>query len=336
LRRCRRGDGGGGGCHLTLGMFVLVVLPVAVRFGVRCRASLLFVGAPSLARVRSLLPGVVVLRAMARLGSVVRMLGLRRCIRGFTMGRRSVRFTVCAALQLSPLALGAPSHRIFLLVSRPAPRCLLAAQPSRRGLRWALNLGLYLRPAVIDRRRGLRRLRRPVDVGLATMPKLGCRLRGGGLRWGRGGGRGLRCWGAPASLGRLPVPFGLRWALLLRWLGPLGRRIEVLTVTWRGQSQDRLRPWASGACQAHHPWERRRWRAERAAQADFWRAVRRLRDISGSRLTEATGASESAGADAQHPHRCTYVWIPHHGPGHPPTRPTPLATRELNALSRRA
>jgi hypothetical protein len=125
LRRCRRGDGGGGSCHLTLGMFVLVVLPVAVRrfcvFGVRCRASLLFVGAPSLARVRSLLPGVVVLRAMARLGSVVRMLGLRRCIRGLMMGRRSVRFTVCAALQLSPLALGAPSHRIFLLVSRPAP-----------------------------------------------------------------------------------------------------------------------------------------------------------------------------------------------------------------------
>ncbi|HET6926314.1 MAG TPA: hypothetical protein VFI48_05620, partial [Hyphomicrobiaceae bacterium] len=86
----------------------------------------------------------------------------------------------------------------------------------------------------------------------------------------------------------------------------------------------------------HHPWERRRWRAERAAQPDFWRAVRRLRDISGSRLTEATGASQSAGADAQHPHCCTYVWIPHHGPGHPPNAANPLATRELNALSRRA
>jgi hypothetical protein len=40
-------------------------------------------------------------------------------------------------------------------------------------------------------------------------------------------------------LGRLSVPFGLRWALLHR-LGPLGRWIGVLAVTRRGQSQDRL------------------------------------------------------------------------------------------------
>jgi len=264
------------------------------------------------------------------LAPVLGMLILRRCVRGLAlvarvlrrrflalrMRRGSVRLTLGAALQLSPLALRAASHSIFLLVPSPALRCIFAAQRLRRGLR-ALNLGLRLPPAmVVAGLRRLLRLRRPVEVWLAMMPKLRSRC-----PWRRGGGLSRRS--APVSLGHLSALFGLRWALLLHRLGPLGRWIEVLTLTWPGQFQHRLKRFAPGSCRLHPREHARRQRAGRAALPDFWCAFRRLRDISGSRLTEAAGASESTCADAQYPHCCTQVWNPHHRPGHPPNAANP-------------
>jgi hypothetical protein len=84
-------------------------------------------------------------------------------------------FTLCAALQLPLLALGAASHSVFLVVLRPALRRLLAALRPRLGLRRTLSLAVRLL-----------RLSLPAALWLA-MP--GCRLRsvvslrrGGGLR----------------------------------------------------------------------------------------------------------------------------------------------------------
>src|SRR5262249_48360842 len=70
------------------------------------------------------------------------------------------------ALQLPLFALGAASHRILLLVPRPALRRVIAAHRPRLGVRRALNLGGRLRPTVVDRRRGLLRL--PTDLWLAV------------------------------------------------------------------------------------------------------------------------------------------------------------------------
>jgi len=266
------------------------------------------------------------------LAPVLGMLILRRCdgvlvlvarvlwrrFLALIVRRGSMRLTLWAALQLSPLALGAASHSIFFLVPSPALRSFFAAQHPRRGLR-ALNWGLRLPPTMVAGLRRLLCLRRPIEMWLTMMPKLRSRC-----PWRRGGG--LRCWSAPVSLG---------WALLLHRLGLLGRWIEVLTLAWPGQSQHRLKRCAPGSCRLH-PREHARRRAGRAALPDFRCPFRRLRDISGSRLTEAAGASESACDDAQYPHCCTQVWNPHHRPGHPPNAANPPALRELNALSRRA
>jgi hypothetical protein len=180
---------------------------------------------------------LVALVALVTLALSQLMLVVRSCLFGVLRLARlflcavlwpAMRFVICAALQLPLLALGAMSHGIFLLVPRPALRCVLTARSSRLGLR-ALNLGL--RPAGGDRRRRLRRLRWPAHLGVA-MPAYRLRSllsswRGGRCRWPRGR-RGLRSrWGAPLSLGRRSAPLGVRWALLHR-LGPLW--IEVRTL----------------------------------------------------------------------------------------------------------
>ena len=117
---------------------------------------------------------MLILRRWVQLLALVVRVLWRRFL-ALTMRRGSVRLTLCAALQLSPLALGAASHSIFLLVPSPALRCFFAAQCPRRGRR-ALNLGLGLPPAMVDGLRRLLRLPRPVGV-LAMMPKLQPRCR---------------------------------------------------------------------------------------------------------------------------------------------------------------
>ena len=112
------------------------------------------------------------------------------------------------ALQLPLFALGAASHRILLLVPRPALRRVIAAHRPRLGVRRALNLGGRLRPTVVDRRRDLLRL--PTDLWLAVP---GC---------------GLQSLVSLRRLGRLATPFGLGWALRGR---PLRRWIDLLAQT---------------------------------------------------------------------------------------------------------
>ena len=89
-----------------------------------------------------------------------------RVMRSYLFGvlRRLAHLMICPTLQLPLLALGTASHGIFLLVPRPALRCVLTARRPRLGLR-ALNLGL--RPAGGDRRRRLGRLRRPGHLAVA-------------------------------------------------------------------------------------------------------------------------------------------------------------------------
>lgn len=205
--------------------------------------------------------------------------------------RAGVRFMVCPLLQLPLLASGAASHGIFLLVPCPALRCVL-------------NLGR--RSA--DRRRRLGRSPWPAHLGV-VMPRyrLGSLLscwRGGRCRWSSGRWGLSSRWGAPVSLGRLSAPFGVRWALLLHRWGPLW--IELRTVTWRGHSQDRRSGCILRACRGE-PWEQGRAKCTgRAALPDVGRAFRRLREIQGSGLTQATGARKSA-PDQQHPHCCMDV-----------------------------
>jgi hypothetical protein len=121
-------------------------------------------------------------------------------------------FTLCAALQLPLLALGAASQSVFLVVLRPALRRLLAALRPRLGLRRALSLAVRLLPALIDGLRRMLRLSLPAALWLA-MP--GCRLRSVvSLR--RGGGRlGVRtCLPLCAPIRRLwrrILPLICRW-----------------------------------------------------------------------------------------------------------------------------